>query len=95
MVEEANAQVAFGSFQRRPLSATHRFLQKGVDECSQGMTGRDRARRHRVNACVQALAQQPVVERLKSQRQQRQGRELDLKLGDMIWGLLRFVAGPR
>lgn len=57
------------------------------------MAGWDRARHHRVNACGQEHGPQRWVERLKSQRRERQGREVDLRLGHMMRGFLWFQAG--
>lgn len=59
------------------------------------MTGGDRARHHRVNACGQEHGQWPAAVRLRTQRQQRQGREVDLKQGDMMHGLLWFLTGEQ
>ena len=47
------------------------------------ITGWDRARHHRVNACGKEHGQQSGVERLKGHKQQRQGREVELNLGHM------------
>lgn len=59
------------------------------------MTGWDRVRRHRVNAYGQEHGQWPVAERQRIQKQQRQGRDVDLKWGDMMHRLLWFQAGEQ
>lgn len=52
------------------------------------MTGWDRARRHRENACEQEYWQQAEAEGLRIQTQQRQGLEMGPMLGSMTPGVL-------
>lgn len=63
--------------------------------CGHEMTGSDRARHHRVNACEQEHGKLSGAERQGSQRQQRQGREVDLKLGAINGKLLWLLAGEQ
>lgn len=52
------------------------------------MTGWDRATRHRENACEQEDWEQAEAESLRIQKQQKQGLEMGLRLGNTMHGVL-------